>query len=246
MNQDHVTRNIEKIGSVTIVGGGIAGIQTALDIANSDFKVVIVEEKPNVGGVMAQLDKTFPTNDCSSCMMGPRLAELANHPNIDILAYTDVLGVDGEPGRFQLTLKKKARAVDPEKCVACNICAEKCPVKVSDPFNLKLSQRKAIYIPYPQAVPLVYTIDKNHCLYFTTGKCRICEKVCENQAVFFDQKDEIATLDTGAVILAGGFEPFDARLKGEYGYGRWPNVITSLEYERILSAAGPHPTPFRR
>ena len=240
MNQDHVTRRIEKIGSITIVGGGIAGIQTALDIANSDFKVVIVEEKPNVGGVMAQLDKTFPTNDCSSCMLGPRLAELANHPNIDILAYTDVLGVDGEPGRFQLTLNKKARAVVPEKCVACNICAEKCPVSVSDPFNSELDQRKAIYIPYPQAVPLVYTIDKNHCRYFTTVKCRICEKVCKNQAVFFDQKDEIVTLDTGAVILAGGFEPFDARLKGEYGYGRWPNVITSLEYERILSAAGPY------
>ena len=163
MNPDHVTRQIEKIGSVTIVGSGIAGIQTALDIANSDFRVVVVEEKPNVGGVMAQLDKTFPTNDCSSCMMGPKLAKLANHPNIEILAYTDVLDVDGEAGRFQMTLKKKARAVIPEKCVACNICAEKCPVKVSDPFNLDLNQRKAIYIPYPQAVPLVYTIDKNHC-----------------------------------------------------------------------------------
>jgi heterodisulfide reductase subunit A len=239
MDTGQLTKNTEKIGSITIVGSGIAGIQTALDIANSGFKVHVVEEKPNVGGVMAQLDKTFPTNDCSSCMMGPKLAELANHPNIEILAYTDVLGVDGEPGCFQLTLKKKARAVDPEKCVACNICAEKCPSKVSDPFNLDLNQRKAIYIPYPQAVPLVYTIDKEHCRYFTKGKCRICEKVCKNKAISFDQKDEIVKLDTGAVILAGGFEPFDARLKGEYGHGRWPNVITSLEYERILSAAGP-------
>ena len=239
MDTGQLTQNTKKIGSITIVGSGIAGIQTALDIANSGFKVHVVEEKPNVGGVMAQLDKTFPTNDCSSCMMGPKLAELANHPNIEILAYTDVLGVDGEPGCFQLTLKKKARAVDPEKCVACNICAEKCPSKVSDPFNLDLNQRKAIYIPYPQAVPLVYTIDKEHCRYFTKGKCRICEKVCKNKAISFDQKDEIVKLDTGAVILAGGFEPFDARLKGEYGHGRWPNVITSLEYERILSAAGP-------
>ncbi|NNL76077.1 MAG: CoB--CoM heterodisulfide reductase iron-sulfur subunit A family protein, partial [Desulfobacterales bacterium] len=240
MDKGLLTQNTEKIGSVTVVGSGIAGIQTALDIANSGFKVHIVEEKPNVGGVMAQLDKTFPTNDCSSCMMGPKLAELANNPNIEILAYTDLLRVAGEPGRFQLTLKKKARAVDPEKCVACNICAEKCPSKVSDPFNLNLNQRKAIYIPYPQAVPLVYTIEKDHCIYFKKGKCRICEKVCKNKAVSFDQKDEIVKLDTGAVILAGGFEPFDARKKGEYGYGRWPNVITSLEYERMLSAAGPY------
>jgi heterodisulfide reductase subunit A len=239
MTPKRLKPHTEKIGSITIVGSGIAGIQTALDIANSGFRVHLVEEKANVGGVMAQLDKTFPTNDCSSCMMGPKLAELANHPNIDIFAYTDVLSLDGEPGRFQLTLKRKARAVDPERCVSCNICAEKCPQKVSDPFNLNLNQRKAIYIPYPQAVPLVYTIDKEHCTYFTKGKCRICEKVCENKAVIFGQQDEIVTLDTGALILAAGFEPFDARRKGEYGYGRWPNVITSLEYERILSAAGP-------
>ncbi|UCH24066.1 MAG: CoB--CoM heterodisulfide reductase iron-sulfur subunit A family protein [Deltaproteobacteria bacterium] len=228
-----------KLGAVAIIGAGIAGIQAALDIANSGFRVHLVEEKPNLGGVMAQLDKTFPTNDCSSCMMGPRLVELANHPNIDILAYTDVLSLNGEPGRFQLTLNKKARAVDPEKCVACDVCAEKCPVKVPDPFNLNLNQRKAIYIPYPQAVPLVYTIDKDYCLYFKKGKCRICQKVCKNEAVDFNQADDIVELETGAVILAGGFEPFDARLKAEYGYGRWPNVVTSLEYERILSAAGP-------
>ena len=174
MQKNHLNQKIEKIGSIAVIGGGIAGIQTALDIANSGFKVHLVEEKPSLGGVMAQLDKTFPTNDCSSCMMGPRLVELANHPNIEIMAYTDVLELDGQPGHFQLTLKKKARAVDPEKCVACNICAEKCPVKVPDPFNLDLSQRKAIYIPYPQAVPLVYTIDKDHCTYFKKGKCRIC------------------------------------------------------------------------
>jgi heterodisulfide reductase subunit A len=239
MQKNHSPKQIEKIGSITIVGGGIAGIQAALDIANSGFKVHLVEEKPNIGGVMAQLDKTFPTNDCSSCMLGPKLVELANHPDIEVLAYTDVLDLDGQPGRFQLTLKKKARAVDPEKCVSCGICAEKCPVKVSDPFNLDLNQRKAVYIPYPQAVPLIYTIDKEHCRYFKNGKCRICEKVCQNEAIVYEQEDEIIQLNTGAVILAGGFEPFDARLKGEYGYGRWPNVVTSLEYERILSAAGP-------
>ena len=234
-----INQKKKKIGSITIVGGGIAGIQTALDIANSGFKVYLVEEKPSLGGVMAQLDKTFPTNDCSACMMGPKLVETANHPNIEIFSYTDILNVDGEAGCFQLTLKKKARGVDSERCVGCGLCAEKCPVKVSDPFNLDLNNRKAIYVSYPQAVPLVYTIDKEHCRYFTKGKCRICEKLCENKAVLFIQEDEIVQLETGAVILAPGFEPFDACLKGEYGYRRWPNVITSLEYERILSAAGP-------
>jgi heterodisulfide reductase subunit A2 len=231
---------MEKSGAVAIVGAGIAGIQAALDIANSGFKVYIIEEKPSVGGVMAQLDKTFPTNDCSSCMMGPKLVEMANHPNIEIFAYTDVMDITGSPGRFELTIKKKARAIDPEKCVGCGICAAKCPTKVSDEFNIGLNQRKAVYIPYPQAVPLIYTIDKEHCRYFTKGKCKICEKVCKNKAIVYDQPDVIETIQAGAVILSGGFEPFKASLKGEYGHGRFPNVVTSLEYERILSAAGPY------
>jgi len=230
---------VGKIGAVTVVGGGIAGIQAALDIANSGFKVYLVEEQPCVGGVMAQLDKTFPTNDCSSCMMGPKLVELANHPNIDILAYSELLDLSGEPGHFQATVRKKARGVDPQRCLGCGLCAAKCPVKVADPFNSGLSERRAIYIPFPQAVPLLYTIDKEHCRYFTKGKCRICEKLCQNQAIQFDQKDEFIKIDTGSIILAGGFQPFDARLKPEYGYGLWPNIVTSLDYERILSAAGP-------
>ena len=235
-----MNRDSKKIGSITIIGGGIAGIQAAFDAANAGFKVHLVEEKPSLGGVMAQLDKTFPTNDCSACMMGPKLVELANHPNIEILAYTDVLNLEGEAGLFRLTLNKKARAIDPEKCVACGLCAEKCPVKIPDPFNLALNNKKAAYILYPQAVPLVYTIDKTHCRYFTQGKCRICEKLCPSKAVTFDQQDEVIELDTGAVVLAGGFESFDASRKAEYGHGRWPNVVTSLEYERILSAAGPY------
>lgn len=241
-----MTQKNSKIGVITVIGGGITGIQAALDSAEAGFRVHLVEEKPSVGGVMAQLDKTFPTNDCAACMLGPKLVELANHPDIEILAYTEVLDLDGEAGCFDLTLKKKARAIDPQKCVGCGLCAEKCPIKIPDPFNLGLDRRKAAYIPYSQAVPLVYTIDKEHCRYFTKGKCRICEKVCPKNAVSFDQEDEIVHVTTGAIILAGGFEPFDAVKKGEYGYGRWPNVITSLQYERILSAAGPFQGHIRR
>jgi heterodisulfide reductase subunit A2 len=235
-----LNKGSNKIGSITIIGGGIAGLQAALDAANAGFKVHLVEEKPNVGGIMAQLDKTFPTDDCAACMMGPKLVELAKHPAIEILAYTEVLGVEGEAGRFHLTLKKKARAVDPEKCIGCGLCAEKCPQQIPDSFNLGLNHRQAVYLPYPQAVPRVYTIDKQFCRYFTEGKCRICEKLCPTQAVDFGQNDKIVSLETGAIILAGGIEPFNASRKAEYGYGRWPNVITSLEYERILSAAGPY------
>ena len=241
-----LNQGVEKIGAITVIGGGIAGIQAALDCAEAGFRVQLVEEKASIGGVMAQLDKTFPTNDCAACMLGPKLVELANHPHIEIWAYTDVLELDGEAGCFDLTLKKKARAIDPQKCVGCGLCAEKCPLKIADPFNLGLDKRKAAYIPYPQAVPLVYTIDKEHCRYFSKGKCRICEKICPKGAVAFDQQDEILHITTGAIILAGGFEAFDAAKKGEYGFGRWPNVITSLQYERILSAAGPFQGHIRR
>ena len=160
MSKSHRTQAADKIGSISIIGSGIAGIQTALDIANSGFKVHLIEERPNVGGVMAQLDKTFPTNDCSSCMLGPKLAELANHPNIEILADTDVLDVSGEPGRFQLTLKKRTRYLDSDKCTACGDCAEVCPVLRPGEHDLQLANRKAIYISYPQAVPNSYTIEK--------------------------------------------------------------------------------------
>lgn len=234
------------IGSVMVVGGGIAGMQAALDLADSGYLVHLLEKSSAIGGVMSELDKTFPTNDCAACMMGPKLVEVAGHPNIEIMAYTDVVKLAGDAGKFQLTLKRKARAVNPETCIGCGVCAEKCPVSVSDPFNLGLDSRKAAYIPYPQGVPLVYTIDREHCRYFLKGKCRICEKVCPKKAVVFDQEDVIEEVETGAIIVAGGIEPFDATRKPEYGFGRWPNVVTSLQYERVLSAAGPFDGHIRR
>lgn len=231
--------NKKKSGTVVVVGGGIAGMQSALDVTNSGFKVYLVESRPSIGGVMAQLDKTFPTNDCSTCMLSPRLIDVVKNPNIEIISYAELVEVNGNPGKFKAKIRKKARFVDLDKCIGCGICASKCPKKVPDEFNQRLGKRKAIYLTFAQAIPLVYTIDKENCIYFKNGRCRACEKFCPNNAIDFDQKDEFIEVEAGAVILAPGFETFDARLKGEYGYGRYANVLTSLDYERILSAGGP-------
>ncbi|MGB8992553.1 MAG: FAD-dependent oxidoreductase [Desulfobaccales bacterium] len=229
----------EKIGAVLVVGGGIAGLQAALDLAESGFYVYLVEKKPAIGGVMPMLDKTFPTNDCSMCTLAPKLVEVGRHLNIEILAPAEVAGISGQEGNYTVEVLQRARFIDASKCIACGICAEKCPKKVPDEFNQGLNARKAAYVLYPQAVPLKYAIDQEQCIYFRKGKCRACEKFCPSQAVDFSQTDKVVHLEVGAVILAPGFQPFDARLKGEYGYGRYPNVMTSLEFERILSASGP-------
>ncbi|MEJ2226343.1 MAG: FAD-dependent oxidoreductase, partial [Syntrophobacterales bacterium] len=229
----------KKIGAIVVVGGGIAGIQASLDLAEAGFYVYLVEKEPAIGGVMPQLDKTFPTNDCSMCIISPKLVDCANHRNIEILAPAEMVSLSGSPGRFTVKVRQHARYIDPKKCTACGLCAQKCPRKVKDDFNVGLGWRKAAFVRYPQAVPLKYAIDKVHCIYFDKCTCRACEKFCPSGAVDLDQEDRDLEVEVGAVILAPGFRPFDAGEKPEYGYDRYPNVVTSLEFERLLSATGP-------
>jgi heterodisulfide reductase subunit A len=231
---------MEKVGAVLVAGGGIAGVQAALDLADSGYFVYLVERQAAIGGVMSQLDKTFPTNDCSMCILSPKLVECGRHLNIQILTLSEVEEIKGEEGNFEVTVLKHPRYVDESKCVACGICAQKCPRKVDNPFDEGLGQRKAIYVLYPQAVPLKYAIDRAHCIYFEKGKCRACEKFCENKAIDFTQQEQRLTLKVGSVIIAPGFEAFDANLITHYGYSRFPNVVTAKEFELILSASGPY------
>ena len=229
----------QKIGAVLTVGGGIGGVQASLDLADSGFKVYLVDEKPCIGGVMAQLDKTFPTNDCSACIFSPKLQTLAQNPNIEIIAYSSIEGIEGEAGNFRVKVRRKARYVDPEKCTSCGSCAEKCPTKVPNEYNFGHDKRKAIYKDYAQGIPSVYTIDTDHCRVFQGKKCGVCAKVCPAGAVDYEQEDKIEELEVGAVILAPGYELFNTAGISEFGHGRMPNVVTNLEMERILSASGP-------
>jgi len=222
-----------------VIGGGVAGIQAALDLADMGVETFLVESGPSIGGRMAQLDKTFPTNDCAMCILSPKLVQAGSHPYLNIITNSEVTGISGTAPNLTVTVLKHPRYVDESKCTGCGICVTKCPVKVPDPYNKGLSQTKAIRIPFPQAVPAVAVIDSTKCLYLNKGTCRLCEKSCGTNAVDFKQKLEQVTIDVGSVILASGTTEFNARLKGEYGYGVFPNVITSIEYERILSASGP-------
>lgn len=232
--------NSNSVGAVLVVGGGVGGIQAALDLAESGYKVYLLEESPAIGGRMAQLDKTFPTNDCSMCILSPKLVECGRHRNIEVMTYAEVVDVSGEPGRFQARLKKRSRFVNAERCTGCGECAQACPVEVDSEFEVGLGKRKAIYTPFPQAVPNVPVIDTEHCIYFLKGKCRACEKFCEANAIDFEQEDKVVEVEVGAVIVATGYDTFETELKPEYGHGRFPNVVTSLEFERMLSASGPY------
>jgi len=225
--------------NVLVVGGGIAGIQAALEIANSGNRVYLVEREPSIGGHMAQFDKTFPTLDCSSCILTPLLSAVGQHPHIELMTWSEVEEVSGHIGDFKVKIKKKARCVDESKCTGCGVCMEKCPWKTDSEFEAGLGQRKAIYIPFPQAVPNIPVIDKELCVYFEKGTCRACEKFCEAKAIDFEQSDQSVEVEVGSVIVATGYDAFDPSVISQYGYGRYDDVLTGLQFERMCNAAGP-------
>jgi len=210
-----------------------------LDLAELGADVHLLEETPSIGGRMAQLDKTFPTNDCSICILSPKMSECARHPNITLHTYSSLVSVTGTAGNFQCTIRERARHVDGEKCVACGLCAEKCPVKVADEFDVQMRPRKAIYRYFAQSIPSNYLIDTAHCLYLTKGACRLCEKACAADAIDFDETDRVVSLNCGAVLLASGIDPHNPLGYGQYGYREYPDVVSAIEFERMLSASGP-------
>ena len=225
-----------------IVGGGIAGITAALELADAGNHVYLVEREASIGGHMAQLDKTFPTLDCAACILTPKMVDVGQHPNITLLTWSEVEELDGYLGNFTVSVRKKARYVNEEHCTGCGICIEKCPAKVLDEvFEAGMGNRKVIYRPFPQAVPKYPVIDKENCIYFIRGKCKACEIFCptEPNSIEFEQRDEILKLQVGNIILATGYDLFDVSRIPQYGYGRLENVFTSLEFERMVNAAGP-------
>ncbi len=220
--------------SVLVIGGGIAGIQASLDLAGRGFQVYLLEESPTIGGRMAQLDKTFPTMDCSICILAPKMMECYRHPNIKLLTYCELKEVKGIVGDFNVKVLQKPRYVDEVKCTGCGVCAEHCPIEVPNEFDMALGIRKAIYMPMPQAVPRCMTIDKENCI-----KCGLCAKVCRAGAVDLQQQPKEMDLNVGAIIIATGFDQYDPREIVEYGYKRYENVLTALEFERWICASGP-------
>ena len=224
---------------VLVIGGGIAGIQAAVDLAEQGIKTYIVEKTPSIGGRMSQLDKTFPTLDCASCILTPKMVAAAKNKYVELLTYAEVQSVSGSAGNFTIKVLKKPRYVRVEKCLGCGECITKCPMSVPSEFNLGMSKRKAIYWPFPQAVPLVSTIDAEHCLYFTKNVCRVCERFCPTEAIDFKQEPQIIELNVASIVVATGFQMLDPSLLPTYGYGKYANVRTSLEFERLVSATGP-------
>ncbi|MCX6663735.1 MAG: CoB--CoM heterodisulfide reductase iron-sulfur subunit A family protein [Euryarchaeota archaeon] len=235
---------LKVIPEALVIGGGIAGIQTSLDLADDGFKVHLVEREPSIGGHMAQLDKTFPTLDCSSCILTPKMMEVANHENIELLSYSEVASIEGSIGNYTVKIRKKPRYVDVDKCTGCGDCATACRLKdrIVSEFNQGMGKRGAAYMPFPQAVPLKYVIDDKKCLFLTKGKCGdepLCKKACAPGAINFDQKEEIIERKVGAIVVATGYDVMDPTAVYEYGYEVSPDVITTLEMERLISSSGP-------
>lgn len=224
---------------VLIIGGGIAGIRASLDLAKAGFKVYLVEREPSIGGQMAKLDKTFPTLDCSLCILTPLMNEVARNENITLLTYSEVIDISGRAGDFKVKILKKPRYVREDKCISCGECVNICPVKVPDSFNYQLNYRKAIYRPFAQSIPSTYVIDPEHCLYLNRGVCKLCAKTCKVGAIDYEMKEEVIELNVGAIIVATGYQLYDAKKLSEYGYGRYKNVVHGMEFERISAADGP-------
>ncbi len=223
-----------------IIGGGIAGVQASLEIADAGQKVHLVERTGTVGGFMATFDKTFPTLDCAACILTPKMGEVGQHSNINLMTYSEVKEIKGSPGNYTVKVLKKARFINIDTCIGCGSCAEKCPGKVASEFDSGTTIRRAAYIPFPQAVPNKYLIDGEHCTYIQKKKCGVCLKKCPvPDCINFDEKDEEVTFNVGNIIITTGFKPFDAARDDRYGYGKFPNVVTSLEFERLVNASGP-------
>ncbi len=223
-----------------VIGGGIAGIQAALEIANSNNQVYLVEKSGTIGGKMATFDKTFPTLDCAACILTPKMVEVNQHTRITLMSYSEVLDVSGKPGNFTVKILKKARRVNVSTCIGCGTCSEKCPAQAPSEFDAGTMMRKAIYMPFPQAVPNKYLIDAESCIYIKNGKCKACVKACPvPDCINLDEKDQEVTLNVGNIIVASGYKVFDAKRMPQFGYGVFPNVLTSLEFERLLNASGP-------
>jgi len=230
-----------------VIGGGIAGIQASLDIANSGHKVILIERDPSIGGHMSQLSETFPTLDCSQCILTPRMVEVAQHENITLYTYAELESLEGFIGNFKAKIRRKSKSIDEKLCTGCGQCTTKCPVKkIPSEFNEGLGKRTAIYVPFPQAVPNKPVIDRVNCTYYIKGKCKVCEIVCPTKAIRFDQEDTIVEAEVGAIVLATGFAVKQPDFFPEYGYGKYPDVITGLQFERLASASGPTLGEIRR
>ena len=231
---------------VLVVGAGIAGMQTSLDLADQGIKVFLVEKNPSIGGRMSQLDKTFPTLDCSSCILTPVMVDVGRHENIELMTYSEVESISGTEGEFTALVRKKPRYVNMEKCTGCNICVLKCPYKVDSEFDMSMGKRKVIYIPFPQAIPLVPTIDAKSCKFLEDGKCGVCKKHCPTEAIEFEQKEEMVELNLGAIIYTTGFNLYDPSGEQDYGYAIHEDVITNMEFERLISSTGPNQGHLKR